>query len=118
MIMDTSMKFQSGQIVSLDDVHRTLYGEVIEVVISRQLCWVRPWLLVDYSQEEPLITDVRDVSDILWPLHLFRAALDTEVITLLSHILPKDFKGEPDVAAQREFNLFIHQIWHSYQHGQ
>ncbi|MFM7405450.1 MAG: hypothetical protein ACKO3K_01960 [Cuspidothrix sp.] len=113
--MSNSPKFQSGQIVSLDYSNQHLYAEVIETVVSRQLCWVRPLLLVNSREELPLIIDVRDVSDLLWPLELFRAALDTEVIAFLEQIFPKDIKSEADLVAKQQFNSFIHQLWEAYQ---
>jgi hypothetical protein len=112
--MDTNPKFQQGQIVSLDYSNQNLYGEVIEIVVSRQLCWVRPLLLVKSTQELPLVIDLRDVSDLLWPLELFRPALDTEVIAFLGQLFPKELKCEPDLVAKQQFNLFIHQLWEAY----
>jgi hypothetical protein len=115
--MDNRPKFQPGQIVSLDYRHQNLYGEVIETVVSRQLCWVRPLLLVNSNQELPVVIDLCDVSDLLWPLDLFRAALDTEVIAFLGQIFPKEPKFEPDLASKQQFNLFISQVWQAYQAG-
>jgi hypothetical protein len=113
--MDISPKFQPGQIVSLDYSNQNLYAEVIEIVVSRQLCWVRPLLLVNSTLELPLVIDLQDVSDLLWPLDLFRAALDTEVIGFLGQIFPKELKFEPDTVTKQQFNLFIHQLWQAYQ---
>ncbi len=107
--------FQPGQILSLDDGKRNLYAEVIQVVTSRNLCWVRPLLLANFSQEIPTITDLRDASDLLWPIHLFRPALDTEVIGLLSQLLPKEPKADTDTVAQQQLHQFIHQFWQAYQ---
>lgn len=115
--MEMSLNFQPGQIVCLEHGNRNLYAEVIQVVISRQLCWVRPLLLVTHTEELPLTTDLRDASDLLWPVQLFRPALDTEVITLLSQVLAKEPKGEPDLAAKQQFNQFIQQLWQAYQEG-
>ena len=114
-MMDISRTFQPGQIVSLEHEDRNLYAEVIQVVVSRQLCWVRPLLLVTFTPELPLIIDLRDASDLLWPISLFRPALDTEVITLLSQVLAKETKAEPDLFAQQQLNQFIHQLWQVYQ---
>ncbi|MTJ52067.1 hypothetical protein FJR38_04965 [Anabaena sp. UHCC 0253] len=111
-------KFQPGQIVSLDYQDQNLYTEVIEIVVSRQLCWVRPLLLVDSTQELPLVIDLRNVSDLLWPLDLFRPALDTEVIAFLGQIFPKEQQLESDLVAKQQFNLFIHQLWQAYQQEQ
>ncbi|MEA5582284.1 hypothetical protein VB620_13150 [Nodularia harveyana UHCC-0300] len=113
-----SLDFKPGQIVSLEHSDRNLFLEVIQVVVSRQLCWVRPLLLVSLTQESPLVTDMRDASDLLWPVNLFRPALDTEVITFLSQVLVKEPNNHPDSAAKVEFNQFIHEIWHAHQEGE
>lgn len=112
-----SLDFQPGQIVSLEHGDKNLYGEVIQLVTSRQFCWVRPLLLVGFVQEQepPIITDLRDASDLLWPINLFRPALDTEVVSFLSQILAKEPKNELDSATKLQFNQFIQQIWQVYQ---
>jgi hypothetical protein len=108
-------QFQSGQIVSLEHGTKRLYAEVIQVVVDRKLCWVRPLLLVSFIEEPPLITDLRDASDLLWSINLFQPALDTEVITLLSQIFAKEPKHELDCDAKQQLNQFLHQIWQAHK---
>ncbi len=109
--MDIDLNFQPGQIVSLVHGDKWLYAEVIQVVLSPRLCWVRPLLLVTFAEEPPIITDLRDASDILWPADVFRPALDTEVITLLSQVLAKEAKPGTDSNVKYQLNQFIHQVW-------
>ncbi|WP_179198143.1 hypothetical protein [Nostoc sp. T09] len=113
--MDMSLNFQPGQIVSLKHGDMNLYAEVIQVVVSRQLCWVRPLVLVNFIPEAPNITDLRDASDLLWPINLFCPALDTEVITILSQVLVKEPKTEPDSATKQQLHQFINLVWQAYQ---
>lgn len=113
--MNISLDFQPGQILSLKHGDMNLYAEVIQVVTSRQLCWVRPLVLVNFILEPPHITDLRDASDLLWPINLFRPALDTEVMTILSEVLVKEPKTEPDLAAKHKLHQFIHSAWQGYQ---
>ncbi|MBD2196083.1 MULTISPECIES: hypothetical protein [Calothrix] len=113
--MDMSLDFQPGQIVSLKHRDIILYAEVIQVVLSRQLCWVRPVVLVDYMLEPPHLTDLRDASDLLWPVNLFQPALDTEVIAILSQVLAKEPKTEPDSGAKQKLHQFMHLVWQEYQ---
>ncbi|MBW4645405.1 MAG: hypothetical protein KME23_20845 [Goleter apudmare HA4340-LM2] len=115
--MDISLDFQPGQIVSLEHNDKNLYAEVIQVVVSRQSCWVRPLFLVTLTEELPLITDLRGASHLLWPAQLFRPALDTEVITLWSQILAKEPKAEADLATKQQLHQFIQQVWQEYQKG-
>lgn len=109
--MDITSDFLPGQIVSLDDGDRNLYAEVIQVVTCRDLCWVRPLLLANFSQELPLITDLRDSSDLLWPVNLFRPVLDTEVISLVSQLFLKEPKSETATDAKKQLHQFIYQLW-------
>ncbi|MBK1987156.1 hypothetical protein A0J48_006325 [Sphaerospermopsis aphanizomenoides BCCUSP55] len=115
--MKINSNFQPGQILSLDYDHKNLYAEVIQVVIARNLCWVRPLLLANFTHEIPLVTDLRDASDLLWPVNLFRPALDTEVIGLLSQLLPKEPKADGNIVAQQQLHQFIHQFWQASQDG-
>ena len=115
--MDISPNFQTGQIVSLDYGNTNLYAEVIQVVTERDLCWVRPILLANLTQEVPIIMDMRYASDLLWPINLFRPALDIEVISLLSQLLPKELKADLDTVAQLQLHQFIYQFWQALQHS-
>ncbi len=109
-----SSNFQPHQIVCLEHQGTCLYAEVIQVVVSRQLCWVRPLLigsLTPIASDESLpLKDLRNGSDLLWPLALFRPALDTEVIPLLA-MLPPLSQSERNPVAGQQLNQFIHQVW-------
>ncbi len=111
--MNINLNFQPGQIVSLEHGDEWLYSEVIQVVVSRQLCWVRPLVLVTFSQEPPLVTDLRDASDLLWSVERFRLALDTEVMPLLSQVLGKEPQPETASVVKNQLNKFIYQVWQS-----
>ncbi|MDM9380911.1 hypothetical protein QUB80_09365 [Chlorogloeopsis sp. ULAP01] len=113
--MEIVSDFQPGQIVYLEHGDRRLYAEVIQVVLSRQSCWVRPLLLVVYSWEPPLTRDLRAASDLLWPLNLFQPALDTEIISILSEVLAKEAKLGIDTITKQQLNQFIYQVWHAYK---
>ena len=108
--------FQPGQIVCLEHGTITLYAEVIQIVVSRQLCWVRPLVLVNFTQEPPLITDLRDASDLFWSINLFRQALDTEAIGLLSQVFATSTKQESDKQAKQQLSQFLHQVWRANKH--
>jgi len=86
--------FQPFQIVGLEDEATCLYAEVVQVVAATQVCWVRPLILVHRPTlqfegamgDDPTIYDLRQGSDLLLPIQLFREALDSEVIPLLSRL--------------------------------
>jgi hypothetical protein len=131
--MDDNLNFQSGQILFLEcdmplalssrnfaggfsqqdfAAYRSrLYAELIQVVVSRQLCWVRPLLLVNFTQEIPSVNDLRGTNDILWSVDSFRPALDTDSIEFLSQVIVKEPKPELETVAKQQLNHFIEKLW-------
>ncbi|WP_422614759.1 hypothetical protein [Microcoleus asticus] len=117
------MNFKPGQIVSLECGNACLHSEVIQVVEARQVCWVRPLMLVvllsgqDLSaqwSEEYTLSDLRDGADLLWPGSLFRAALDTEVISLLSQLQSLDSEKKDGAIASRQLREFVDRVWEAF----
>jgi hypothetical protein len=114
--MGFALNFKSGQIVSLECGDACLHSEVIQVVEARQVCWVRPLMLVvlesgKESSEEYTLSDLRDGVDLLWPLSLFRAAVDTEVISLLTQLHSLDAQKQDAVIASRQLRDFVDRVW-------
>ena len=112
--------FTSQQIVYLSHKNHHLYCEVIQVVESRQLCWVRPLFLVDIAEEMEIyselatpkvLIDVRSTSDLLYPITLFQAALDTEVIPLLTQLQVESSSEKDKQIARQKLQQFITKIW-------
>ena len=119
--------FQPCQIVCLEYQTSRLYAEVVQVVEQRKLCWVRPLVLVvdllDLPGQntellpESRCYDLRQGADLLWPLHLFRAALDTEVLPLLTYLNPSDTRtthGKSDQVGQQQFRQFVQRVWQAH----
>ena len=119
MVKQTSItsgqKFQSHQIVCLDCQEQRLYSEIIQIVVEKERCWVRPLLLVTANsqrdKELESYFDLRQTSDLVWPLDLFRPALDTEVIPLLQQLSIFDGSPKDNHEAHREFRQFINRVW-------
>ncbi|MEL4894189.1 hypothetical protein [Crocosphaera sp. Alani8] len=116
--------FTPQQIVYLADNYHRLYCEVIQVVESRKLCWVRPLYLADLGKEgefnqqsftPKLLTDVRSTSDLLYPINLFQPALDTELIPLLSQLSSPDYSLDNNSIAREKLYQFITKIWQTYR---
>ena len=107
--------FQPRQIVSLEHESTHLYAEVIQVVEARQMCWVRPLMLVFldplYPFFEPRLCDLRSSADLLWPKEPFRSALDTEVVPLLVRLLSLEPQSNHELTAAQQLSQFIHQVW-------
>jgi hypothetical protein len=121
--MDCALNFKPGQIVSLECGDACLHSEVIQVVEARQICWVRPLMLVglvsgkdlsDRWPEEYTLSDLRDGADLLWPLSLFRAAVDTEVISLLSQLQSLDAEKKDGAIASRQLRDFVDRVWAAF----
>lgn len=117
-------KFQPHQIVCLEHENTRLYTEVIDVVTARQTCWVRPLMLVIssashdalamVSPEQLRLYDLRQGADLLWPVTLFRPALDTEVIPLLIQLDDPDniqIQQESKSDAHKQLSSFVRRVW-------
>lgn len=121
----SAYKFQPRQIVCLEHENTRLYTEVIEVVASRPVCWVRPVMLaVSIGDNDPLVVassqqltlyDLRKGADLLWPASLFRPALDTEVIPLLVQLHDPDAQSEDNSDAHKQLSCFVRKVWQAYK---
>ncbi len=113
-----------SQIVCLDYEDLCLFAEVIQVIESRKMCWVRPLLMqvkpanLDDDMTTGEIWDLRESIDLVLPIILFRAALDTELLPLLSYLYqPEQVEPiapkEPGFARQ-QLNILVRQLWEKY----
>lgn len=119
-------QFQPRQIVYLEHETTRLYAEVIDVVASRQVCWVRPLMIAVAtndqedlppfaSSEHLILYNLCHGSDLLWPTSLFRPALDTEVIPLLVLLDCPDAQPANSSEARQQLNSFVRQVWQAYK---
>ncbi|WP_421655729.1 hypothetical protein [Leptothermofonsia sp. ETS-13] len=118
--------FQPCQIVCLEHETSRLYAEVIQIVESRQICWVRPLILavdasLDSGQENATdlsyCYDLRSGADLLYPLVLFRTVLDSEVIPLLAFLYnpERELRNHPsNQSGHQQFRQLIQKIWQAY----
>lgn len=109
--------FIDSQIVCLDSQNKSLYCEVIEVINERNICWVRPLILVDlkaqdskYFSKKNDIYDLRFTSDLLWKIDDFRIVLDTEYIQFFANLQEFQFDEDILVIAKQKLRLFIQEI--------
>jgi hypothetical protein len=109
-------QFRSGlsglspnQIVYMAVGNVRLYGEVIQVVESRDRCWVRPLAIVDAEpdQVDPNHSchQTPQGPDVIWPSSWFNPALDTDWLAVLSR-LPQAPSYDRSTANQR-----LRQLW-------
>lgn len=129
--MDAASTFQPHQILCLEHEGTCLYGEVIQVAALRQLCWVRPLMLAipipqgvlpsattfQITSELVTLYDLRQGADLLWPLTLFRAALDTEVISLLPQLEGSKTQLHNSSVAHQQLKDFAHKVWQAHPYA-
>lgn len=123
--MTVPSRFQPNQIVCVEQGGALLFAEVIQVSEIRPMSWLRPlmlyrasaaWNTAAAAQDEELgdqIYDLREGADLLWPLALLRAALDTEVVPLLTK-LSVDKPQPGDRLAHRQLQDFTQQVWRAF----
>lgn len=125
---DKAPCFQPCQIVCVQHETSYLYAEVVQIIESRHLCWVRPLMLIlraaeAFTWDKTLLEqsdcyDLRQDSDLLLPLSLFRAALDTEVLPWLTDFYTDDRTiVDQDSSCERghvPFRNFIQQVWQAH----
>ena len=121
--MNDDAALKSGQIVRLACQQSNLYGEVIQIILSRQMCWVRPLMLVKQAEATPeysdpesfsMLYDLRQGSDLILPLLLFQPALDTEVIPWLMQLDSSNSKATTPSIAHQQLQGFVHCVCQTY----
>ncbi|QIZ72567.1 hypothetical protein [Oxynema aestuarii] len=110
--MKLSGSFQACEIVCLEYEHTRLYAEVIETIAERQMCWVRPLVLV--VGESARLYDLRQGADLVWPASRFRVALDTEVIPLLGELNAPDRAIADKTQGHQQLRRFVDRLWRAY----
>lgn len=127
----SNIGFNPTQILCIEHDEAFLYAELIQVIEPRQLCWLRPVLLAkgnldgaietgspnvatSSDKERYELIDLRQSSDLLWPVGLIRAALDVEVIPLLAKLGAVLEAPELNRAATLRLQEFVRQVWQTY----
>ncbi|PZO45352.1 MAG: hypothetical protein DCF17_01790 [Shackletoniella antarctica] len=127
--------FVPGQIVFLECSQARLYAEVIQVLMPRQIGWIRPLALVSGAGTKPLGPDwiaggtaahQPATPDMLWPLGQLQPAMDTDIMPLLATLSAKTSAAAPSESnpseannldqltaspAQMTVNKFVQQLW-------
>ena len=114
-IGDCRLNLQPAQIVYLEHEGCRVYAEVVQVVELRQICWVRPWVMIaDGSAQQPkpeiIWTDLREGSDLLMPLQLFQPASDVDILPVLDYLYKKNInrnQGKSEANIHQELTKFI-----------
>ncbi len=108
--------FCSNQIICIDLDNRRLFAEVIQMIPDRDRLWARPLALAEQEQYNlRLLHDLREAPQLILPPALFRAALDTEVIPIITELFQLEILTKPDVVGYQVLNIFIDSLFHANQ---
>ncbi|BAZ44253.1 hypothetical protein NIES4102_12610 [Chondrocystis sp. NIES-4102] len=113
----SDLHFEVNQILCLAHQDTCLYGEVIQLLPQRKLCWFRPVCIVttnyenNQSQDSRQVINVSSGSDLLWPISLFRPALDMEVVEFLAEFNNAHELSTSKIPTQKYLSEFIQQVW-------
>jgi hypothetical protein len=109
-------EFKIDQIVCLELGNSYLFAEVIDNIAISARCWVRPLTIArsnPQSFELEFLHDLRNASQLILPAALFRYALDTEVLPLMSELFHPDKDSTLTLAAKKALHTFIADIYRS-----
>lgn len=112
----STIEFKIDQIVCLEQGNSYLFAEVIDNITISARCWVRPLTIArshPQSFELEFLYDLRDASQLILPAALFRYALDTEVLPLISKLFHPDKDSTLTFAAKKALHVFIADIYRS-----
>lgn len=120
--MGQRQESQTYEIVCLEYQRDCLYAEIVQIIEEQQRCWLRPLALSrECNQTEPQtphnsqaqqIYDLRNCSDLLWPQAQLRAALDTELLPMLTMLQAEKTAGEASTSPEenQQLHAFLHQL--------
>jgi hypothetical protein len=118
-----TIEFKTDQIVCLEQDDSYLFAEVIDNIAISARCWVRPLAIarlppVSYANdpqsfELEFLHDLRDASQLILPAALFRYALDTEILPLISELFHPDKDSILTLEAKQALHKFIADIYQS-----
>ena len=112
----TPIKFKIDQILCLEQANLYLFAEVIDNITISARCWVRPLAIArsnPQSFELEFLHDLRDAAQLILPAGLFRYALDTEVLPLISKLFDPGKDSIPSLDAKQALHTFIADIYRS-----
>ena len=109
-------EFKIDQIVCLEHGNSYLFAEVIDNIAISARCWVRPLALArshPQSFELEFLHDLRDAAQLILPAALFRYAIDTEILPLISELFHPDKDSMLTLAGKKALHIFIADICRS-----
>ncbi len=84
---NSSVLFRSQEIVYIQNDELRLFAQVIQTIPDRNRCWVKPLALAHYGDFQfRLLHDCQDCAQLILPIYLFHAAVDTDVIPVMMEL--------------------------------
>jgi hypothetical protein len=114
VIRETSIEFQTDRIVCIERSDVLLFAEVIDTIPNPARCWVRPLAIaksIPTSFELKFLHDLRETAQLILPIELFREALDTEVLPLLSVLLQTETNLDREKLARLALHQFVDSLY-------
>lgn len=108
------VEFKTDRIVCIDRENLHLFAEVIDTITASSRCWVKPLTIAKSTPESfklEFLHDLRDAAQLILPASLFRNALDTEVLPLISELFHPEKHSEKSANAQRILYKFIADLY-------
>jgi hypothetical protein len=104
------IELKTDRIVCIDKDNLHLFAETIDTIAIDDRCWVRPLAIARSNSESfnlEFLHDLRDAAQLILPADLFRDALDTEVLPLISELFHPVQDLTKSTNAQRVLYRFI-----------
>ena len=100
--------------IELDDLR--LFTEVIQMIPERDRLWARPLALAEQEHYDlRLLYDLREAPHLILPPALFREALDTEVMPLMTELFQLEALSKPvpnaEVLGQQALQAFVRNLF-------
>jgi hypothetical protein len=107
--------FCPNQIICIELADLRLFAEVIQMIPDRDRLWARPLALAEQENFAlRLIHDLREAPQLILPPALFREALDTEVMPLMTELFQWETLAKPEpnteVLGRRALQTFIRNL--------
>jgi hypothetical protein len=110
------VEVKMARIVCLDSRQRQdyLFAEVIDTISISSRYWVKPLAIARSNLDRfelEFLYDLRNTSQLILPIDLFRDALDTEVIPLISELFHPVEESIKSMNAQTALHQFIADLY-------
>jgi hypothetical protein len=110
----SNIEIKTDRIVCLDCQDLHLFSEVIDTIATTACYWVRPLAIARSTPESfrlEFLYNLQDTAQLILPIDLFRDALDTEVLPLISELFHGDRNLTRSTNARSALHKFIADLY-------